>query len=149
MNQDSGLTIRQHRRREIDLPIEFIVSDEHQSQVRFSAAAGTVDQHAVTGRSLDISPGGIGLTLSHFLPRMCEGVIRVFDPKPVDVKRDGTPVLDVAFEHRAKVRRVQMTDPAPKYFVGVAFVDAEANLDEQLGALFDRVNPSVEGIGDA
>ena len=35
---------------------------------------------AVAGRSVDISPGGVGMVLAQFLPRMCEGWVRVLHP---------------------------------------------------------------------
>ena len=40
---------------------------------------------------------------------------------PVGMRADGTPILEVAFEQRVKVRRVQMTSHEPTYFIGVSF----------------------------
>ncbi len=82
--------------------------------------------------SVDISPGGMGFSCGQYLPRMCEGSLRVFDPMPVGNRADGTPILEVAFEQRVKVRRIQMTSHEPTYFVGVSFADPDA-VDPDIG----------------
>ncbi len=128
----SGLRVRQHHRREIELPVEFVIADEHRSQVRFSSSSSAPDPSCVRGTSVDISPGGMGFTCRQFLPRMCEGSLRVYDPMPVGTKPDGSPILEVAFEQRVKVRRVQMTSHEPTYFIGVSFADPEA-VDPDIG----------------
>lgn len=140
MAEISGLTVRQHARKEFDLAIEFVVANRHQEQVRFSPMSTAKDQHAIRGRAIDISTGGMGWVCDHFLPRMCEGTVRVFDPRSVGTRPDGSPIYDVAFEHTCVVRRVTMVDHKPTYSVGVAFVDPQPNISqrvEQLRGLSD------------
>ncbi len=132
MSPKSGLRVRQHHRREIELPVEFVIAEEHRSQVRFSSSSSAPDPTCVRGTSVDISPGGMGFTCRQFLPRMCEGALRVYDPMPVGTKPDGSPILEVAFEQRVKVRRVQMTSHEPTYFIGVSFADPDA-VDPDIG----------------
>lgn len=132
MSSKSGLRVRQHHRREIELPIEFVVGEAHRPQLRFSTSSSAVDPHSIRGTSVDISPGGMGFTSRQFLPRMCEGLLRVFDPMPVGTRGDGSPILEVAFEQRVKVRRVQMTSHEPTYFIGVSFADPDA-VDPDIG----------------
>ena len=54
---------------------------------------------------------------------------------PIGTRADGTPILEVAFEQRVKVRRVQMTSHEPTYFIGVSFAEPE-NVDPDIG---DRI----------
>ena len=146
MSSQSGLRVRQHHRREIELPVEFVVAEEYRDQIRFSAQSSAIDDHTVRGTSVDISPGGMGFTCRQFLPRQCEGSLRVFDPMPVGMRADGTPILEVAFEQRVKVRRVQMTSHEPTYFIGVSFADPD-NVDPDIG---DRIMLLKQaGDGDA
>jgi len=131
MSSQSGLRVRQHHRREIELPVEFVVAQEYREQVRFSSNSTAINDHSLRGTSVDISPGGLGFTSRQFLPRLCEGSLRVFDPMPVGTRADGTPILEVAFEQRVKVRRVQMTSPEPTYFIGLSFAEPE-NVDPDI-----------------
>ncbi len=121
-----GLKVRQHERRAVELPVEFVVAAHHRAQVRFSAGAAALDDHTVRGTSIDVSPGGLGFRCLQFLPRLCEGTIRVLDPTPVGTRGDGTPVHEVAFAHQVKVRRVRMLSREPEYLVGVSFSDPES-----------------------
>jgi hypothetical protein len=132
MSERSGLTVRQFQRREVDLPAQFDVAEAHQQQVRFSAASGSVDAHSLPVRTVDMSPGGAGLASTIFLPRACEGRLRIFSTTPVEVRGDGSPVYEVAFEHRVKVRRTILTGHEPSYFVGVSFVDPAPDLEERI-----------------
>ena len=125
MSRKSGLRVRQHQRRGIELPVEFVVCEEHRSQVKFSTSSSALDEHTIRGVSLDISPGGLGFSSGQFLPRSCEGTLRVFDPAPVRSRADGSPVHEIAFAQRVKVRRVRMIGPEPTYFIGVSFADPE------------------------
>ncbi len=154
MSPSSGLRVRQHRRRDVELPVEFVVAEEHRAQVRFSASSSAADHHAVRGTSLDVSPGGMGITTRQFVPRMCEGSLRVYDPNPLGTKSDGTPIREVVFEHRVKVRRVQMVSPEPTYLIGLSFFDPET-VDPDIGRRIsmlvrhakDEVGDSSEGSG--
>ena len=146
MSSQSGLRVRQHHRREIELPVEFVVAEEQRSQVRFSPSSSAVDDHTVRGTSVDISPGGMGFTSRQFLPRLCEGALRVFDATPVGTRADGTPILEVAFEQRVKVRRVQMTSHEPTYFIGVSFADPD-QVDPDIGNRMMLLNLQEGGPG--
>ncbi len=144
MSPTSGLRVRQHQRREIELPVEFVVCEEHRTQVRFSASSSAVNHHAVRGTSIDVSPGGMGIVCQQFIPRMCEGSLRVFDPTPAGTKSDGTPMLEVAFELRVKVRRVQMAAQEPTYLLGLAFTDPKL-VDRDIG---DRISILAKRMDD-
>ena len=156
MSPSSGLRVRQHRRRDVELPVEFVVAEEHRAQVRFSASSSAADHHAVRGTSVDVSPGGMGIITRQFIPRMCEGSVRVYDPSPLATKSDGTPIREVVFEHRVKVRRVQMIGPEPTYLIGLSFSDPET-VDPDIGHRISMLvrhakedaPPPSEGPGDA
>jgi c-di-GMP-binding flagellar brake protein YcgR len=142
MRQTSGLTIRQHEREGIQVPIEFVVSEHHTAQVRFSPSSSAAQSNTVRGRAVDISPGGMGLELRQFLPRMCEGTIRIYAPDPMAVAGDGTPILDLVFEHAVKVRRVYLIARDPVYAMGVAFVEPSPDIDKQIATLLKRMSSS-------
>ncbi len=144
MSSDSGLRVRQHHRREIELPVEFVVAEEYREQLRFSAKSSAINDHSLRGTSVDISPGGMGFTSRLFLPRQCEGSLRVFDPTPVGMRADGTPILEVAFEQRVKVRRVQMTSHEPTYFIGVSFAEPDG-VDPDIGDRIMLLKAAGEG----
>lgn len=135
MSKTSGLTVRQHEREGIQVPIEFVVCEEHRGQVHFSSSSSALGQHAVKGMAVDISPGGMGLELRQFIPRMCEGVVRVLLPSSIEIVGASEALRDVAFEHRAKVRRIFLTGRDPVYTVGVAFVNPGPEVDAQIAQL--------------
>jgi len=135
MAQMSGLTIRQHERETLALRAEFVVADVHRAQVRFSSMSGAAEPHVTRGTASDISTGGMGLVCPQFVPRMCEGSIRIYHPKPVSTAADGTPVYEVCFEHRAKVRRVSLASHEPSYALGTAFLDPEPGIEERVAAV--------------
>ena len=148
MSSQSGLRVRQHHRREIELPVEFVIAPEHRSQVRFGTNSSAMDHHSLRGMSVDISPGGMGFTCQQFLPRMVEGSLRVFDPMPVGARPDGTPILEVAFEQRVKVRRVQMTSQEPRYFIGVSFADPDS-VDPDIGNRMMLLKQQQDAMAEA
>jgi len=142
MSKTSGLTVRQHEREGIEVPIELVICEEHASQVRFSPGSSAAGEHGIRGMAVDISAGGMGLECRHFVPRMCEGLIRAFTPDPLGIAGDGTPILDVMFEHRVKVRRVYLIGREPLYALGVAFVDPQSDIDQRISALLKRIHAS-------
>ena len=132
MSQTTGLTVRQYERESLELPIEFTVCDEHSGQIKFSSSSSAAGKHVIRGTLMDVSPGGMGVQCGQFLPRMSEGTIRVFGQAAKGTAHNGqTPV----FEHRVKVRRVYLTDRAPKYSLGLAFVDPETGIEQKVSAL--------------
>jgi len=148
MPQTSGLTVRQHERAELALSIEFVVHDRHRDQVTFSATSGAPSPHLTHGTAQDVSTGGMGIICAQYLPRMCEGRVRVYDPRPSGTGRDGASVHEVIFEHDAKVRRVTLASHEPSYAVGLAFIDPSPDLEEQVAALLVLVT-EARGKGDA
>lgn len=150
MSQTTGLTVRQYERESLELPIEFTVCDEHSGQVKFSSSSSAAGQHVIRGTLLDVSPGGMGMQCSQFVPRMSEGIIRVYGGQGIEASRHqgiraGTDVaasmpgsLDASmpvFEHRVKVRRVFLTDRQPVYSLGLAFVNPEIGIEQKVTAL--------------
>jgi c-di-GMP-binding flagellar brake protein YcgR len=139
MSQTSGLTVRQHEREAFELTVEFVVCEAHREQVRFSPMSSAPEPHVIRGTARDISPGGMGLVCRHFVPRMCEGTVRVFNPNPVGTAADGTPIHEVVFEHRVKVRRIALNSHEPTYAMGVAFLDPEPDIDQRVAKLLALV----------
>jgi len=135
MPQTSGLTVRQHERAGIEMPVELEVCEAHASQVLFSSTSSASGQHVIRGRAIDVSPGGMGIESRQFLPRMVEGVVRVFAADPSRKKRDGSPVMNLVFEQPVKVRRVSQLNREPSYNLGVAFLGAGAEMDQRIAAL--------------
>ncbi len=131
MSRESGLRVRQFRRREIELPVEFVIAEPNRLQVRYSSSSSATNEYTVRGTSVDISPGGMGFVCRQFVPRMTEGSLRVFDPTPAATRPDGTPIFEVAFAQRVRVRRIRMISGKPTYFIGVAFADPE-NIDPDI-----------------
>ncbi len=146
MSRESGLRVRQHRRREIEFPVEFVIAEPHRAQVRYSSSSSAMNEYTVRGTSVDISPGGIGFICRQFVPRMTEGQLRVFDPTPVAMRPDGTPIHEVAFAQRVKVRRIRMTSGKPTYFVGVSFADPE-QVDPDIANRMMLLKRQGEGAG--
>lgn len=141
MSESSGLTIRQHLRENVNLPVEFVIADEHRGQVQFSATSAAANQHSVSGIAVDLSSGGMGLHLGQFIPRMCEGSVRVFEANAPGDATDGSPIREVTFEHRVKVRRTIMVDHEPVYSVGVSFIDPAPDTERRINELLLSSSP--------
>lgn len=144
MPHPTGLTIRRHERREIDLPVELVITEEHRDQITFSATSGAVEPHIVAARTLDISSGGVGLSSSKFVPRGCRGRLRVFDPNPIGTRSDGSPILEVAFDREVQVRRVALSGHEPTYFIGVSFDEQELDLLRRISLLMQHLDSSSD-----
>lgn len=152
MSQTSGLTVRQHEREGINVPIEFVVDPAHASQVRFSSSSSAAGPTMLRGIAQDISSGGMGLLCKQYLPRMCEGLVRVFAPVVGQTQDDGTPAVELILEQHAKVRRVTLVDREPLFSVGVAFIDPHPGIDGKITELFDRIqkagtSASIDVVG--
>jgi c-di-GMP-binding flagellar brake protein YcgR len=131
----SGLTIRQHERETLSLRAEFVVAEAHREQVRFSSMSNAAEPHVTRGSATDISSGGLGLLCPQFVPRMCEGRVRIYHPKPVGTAKDGSPIHEVCFEHSVKVRRVILSSHDPEYALGMAFIDPAPDIEQQVTTL--------------
>ena len=151
MAQTSGLTIRNFQRNQIDLPAELVIAEPHHVQVRFAGSSAAADVHVVRGKAVDISPGGVGLQFNQFIPRMCEGEVRIFFPNPTGTKPDGSPIHTVAFAQPVKVRRVFQTGPEPTYFVGTSYLDPDPSIQELIISFLDSMNIDASSLepGDA
>ena len=123
MKKTSGLTVRQHERAGIQVPMEFHVCKEHGVQVRFSPQSNSPDHHVISATAVDISPGGVGMECRNFVPRMCEGVIRI------------TSGGEVVLEQRAKVRRIFLIGREPKYQIGLAFINPPDDIERRISEI--------------
>lgn len=133
MSQISGLTVRHHAREEFGLTVEFTIAPRDRDQVRFSKLSSARSTHVVRGIATDISSGGLGWRSRQYVPRMCEGNIRVFRPG-VDPQDSAGPE-DVIFEHEVRVRRVFMDGDDRTYAVGVAFIDPAEDVGTRIEAI--------------
>lgn len=132
MTEMSGLTVRQHERKSLNLSAEFVVADDVRAQVRFSSSAESVNEASVRGSMLDISSGGMGLLLNCFIPKLCTGTVRVYSHTPSASGSLGEPIYEPIFEHVVQVRRVYMASHEPTYMVGVSFLDPEPDLSDRV-----------------
>lgn len=137
VSQTSGLTVRQHEREGIQVPVELNLAGPWAAQVRFSPSSNARTAHTIRGEAVDVSSGGMGLRCRHFVPRMCEAALRVFAPG-----EDPGGQGDVIFEQKIKVRRVTLIGREPTYALGVAFVDPTPDLDRRIDELFLRLQGS-------
>lgn len=147
MSVNSGLTVRQHERADVSLRIEFILAEPHRGQVRFSSSSNALDPRTLRGTAFDVSPGGMGISFGQFVPRMCEGAVRVLAPGADEAAAD----REIVFEHDVKVRRVYLRGPEPTYAVGVSFVDPEPGLDGRVQKMllnFARYRAETEARED-
>ncbi len=135
MSTSRGLRVRQHERWNIKLSTEFVVSDGHSAQVKFSSSANVIDDKVIQSQTIDISPGGLAFESRQFLPRRCEGTVKVFLPVPVEAKGNGKPVLQLLFERRATVRRVKTIDHQPSYKIGLSFDELDLDIKKELAEI--------------
>lgn len=148
MGPHRGLTVREHERQQIEMPVEFIICDEHRPQVRFSTSSSVIDQFGVGGLTVDLSAGGLGFVAKQFLPRHCEGMVRVFEPGLPKCSFDGesTSAREHApayIEHRAKVRRVRMNSRDGQYAIGLAFLNPTPKLEARVSELLSMMHQAV------
>lgn len=135
MERISGLTVRQYERESLNFAMEFVIDEAHRGQVRFSSMSSAPEPHMTRGRLLDISSGGVGFVCPQFVPRMCEGAIRIFSPAAGGTARDGSPNHEMLFEHAVKVRRVVLESHEPTYSVGAAFVEPAGDIEDRVARL--------------
>ena len=149
MATQRGLTVRGSERQQIELPVEFVVAEEHRAQVRFSPNSSAQEQFAVSGVTFDLSAGGLGFRADQFLPRHCEGVIRVLAEAPAAAggRQFGKPAKQAParLEHRAKVRRVWMNHTDGSYAIGLAFVNPTPALEGKALDLLREFEKSLAG----
>ena len=143
-----GLSVRQHEREEIQLPVEFTVCNEHREQVRFSSSSFAGRPHVIQGKVTDISRGGLGIACQLFLPRMCEGKVRIFNGifngTGTFIQGDTSPASKPILEVRVKVRRVLHQGHDSTYQIGLAFVESPENIEELILNVFHASDEFLE-----
>ena len=149
MSQTSGLSIRRHARERVELPVQFVVDESHRPQVRFSSRSTAVDRHTIRGTATDLSRGGLGIECTLYVPRMCEGTVRIYDPTPVGTGGDGLPIYEIRFQHAVKVRRVSMASHDPTFAIGVAFIDAPPDIEQRVAELLEMAGVESPERGGA
>lgn len=143
MATNIGLSVRQHEREKIRLPVEFIVCDEHREQVRFSSSSSADRSHVIQGKITDISRGGLGFDCQLYLPRMCEGKVRIFDEATtVSQIEPVSPRLPI-LEARVKIKRVLLQGHDPSYQIGMAFLAPPRNIEELIRNVFEASDASM------
>ena len=136
MSDYDQLKARQHARTAIELDVEFIIRPDHREQVQFSGRSTVSQPHIVRGITADISTGGMGVVCRQFLPRMCEGTVRVFDPEKHQAGNSvESKPEEVAFEVQVKVHRVTMISHAPSYCHGMAFINPDPDIEQRINKL--------------
>ncbi len=143
MASNIGLSVRQHQREKIRLPIEFIVCDEHREQVRFSSSSSAGRPHVIQGTVSDISRGGLGFDSHLFLPRMCEGKVKIFEVENSVSQIEPAPPRQPILETRVKIKRVLLQGQDPSYPIGIAFLDPPDNIEEMIQNVFNASDASV------
>lgn len=127
--QPQDLMVRAHERRECDVPASVHVGEEDARRVTLTGAA-TGNDGGVPCRLVDYSEGGAGVRSGVFLPVGCAVTVEVGG----DSGGEGEPV-----RLRGVVRRAQMVDRAPSYYLGIAFSEpmgeALARLRRAAGAV--------------
>ena len=144
MATNIGLSVRQHEREKIRLPIEFIVCDEHREQVRFSSSSSAGRPHVIKGMVTDISRGGLGFDSYLFLPRMCEGKVRIFDRATTVSQIEPVPPRQPILETQVKIKRVLLQGQDPSYQIGIAFLNPPDNIEELIQNVFSASDASQE-----
>ena len=139
MAKTSGLTVRQYERREIELPAELEIAHDLRVQIAFSSTSGLTNPHRIECHTLDVSPGGVGLSVRTFLPRGARGRLWILDPASSGQQEDGSPMHAVLFEHDVKVRRVSLSGHEPTYFLGISFDNQASDFEAKIGRFLGMV----------
>ena len=129
------LFVRQHLRRTCDHGALLSIAPEASAAVVF--ARGVADGGgAIEARIVDFSAGGVGLGVATFLPRGVPLRLRLADVAP------GLKPVSLM------VRRVQMTDSTPRYYVGAAFDESSPGAAAAVRALLghlESLTPAAPG----
>ncbi len=132
MNQQSGLTVRRHSRREIRLEALLRVSGACSSQVRLTGSSGA--EGWVRAFVLDASEGGLRIDCGVFFPRRSILHLKVMGAK------EGEPLLATDI----RVQRAEMTGGEGRYSLGTAFVDRSAAAMTSVAALLRHLGSVQE-----
>lgn len=132
------LSARQEDRCPLTLRAEFEIAPAHREQIRYSPSSSAPQSYVAAGRSIDISAAGLGLACEQFVPRMTEGVVRLF------AKAGDGSGERLVFEHSVKVRRVSLRiADKPSYMLGTAFLNPSPTVESQVNELVRRLGPAV------
>ncbi|MFG0331083.1 MAG: hypothetical protein ACF8PN_14425 [Phycisphaerales bacterium] len=139
--------VRRFERRELILDAEFEVMGSSREQVEFTNVVDAmVNPRTVRVTMCDIAEGGVGVQGPVFLPRMTEGVVRVFDPADAEILAAAGASPEPAFSHPVRVRRCDMISRGPTYFIGLSFENPAADLASVLDGFIDRVSESLQAV---
>jgi hypothetical protein len=123
-----NLHVRRHERESCDIAVDVIVASSCASQVTLATGA----TGGVPARVTDFSLGGLGMRAGVFFPKGCTLIVRLAGggARPIEV--------------RVKVRRVNMTDESPGYYLGVSLEeDGREEAFEAMNALAARAARSA------
>jgi hypothetical protein len=130
----ADLFVRQHLRRTCDHGARLSVAPQASAAVVF--ARGVADgAGAVEARIVDFSAGGVGLGVGTFLPRGCPLRLCLVDAAP------GIGPVSLV------VRRVQMTDSTPRYYVGAAFDESSSGATAAVRTLLNHLGSVTPPAG--
>lgn len=141
MAADYGLTVRRHERHSIALDALLNVVaggsggpgaglNAGTGAVRFSAESG-VGEIGANARVVDLGAGGMGLSVSVFLPRGCMLRVRVLGA--------GGQISSPRLETMVRVQRVTMTDRRPTYLLGTSFADSTPSLQKKVAEILAEI----------
>lgn len=141
MAHNNGLTVRQHQRASLNLRAEFDIAEGHQEQVCFSSMSSAPRPSMAQGAAVDISPGGVGLVLPQFLPRNCQGEVRIYASDPgmrlEEMREASDEAEEPIFRQPVRVRRISLASHEPAYAVGAAFTAPSPELESGVQHLLD------------
>ncbi len=135
---EQGLIVREHERKAVELPSEFTVCREHAAQVHFTPASESISANCIACRTVDISTGGAGIETVHFLPRMCEGVLRVYE------QSDDAAERTLLLEEPVRVRRIEMMGREARYALGLAFTKRSGDIERRIAKVLARLHGGTQ-----
>ncbi len=149
MPGDGGeLAVRRFERHECALSAGIRVSAAHRPYVRHAKSALS-SSGTLAGRIVDWSKGGLGLEVAAFVPVGCELDVEIIDPESLA----GSHITDTLASAKVRVRRVEMIDREPRYYLASSMAQEEDETGELLAMLSklsqDESKPEGEGNGSA
>jgi hypothetical protein len=129
-----NLVVRQHERLRCALTAEATIAPEHIGPITLSPLAADASGN-FNPVVVDVSRGGIGLRTKVFLPKQARICVTITDPAI------GTPISTTV-----RVQRVIMTDRAPTYELGTAFVDPSPGLLQTIAAAIARLQQAASPV---
>jgi hypothetical protein len=140
---DKGLIVREHERKAVELPSEFTVCEAHAAQIHFTPESDSIGPHCIACTTVDISTGGAGIESRYFLPRMCEGVVRVYERGGASAERT------LLLEEPVKVRRIEMMGRDGRYALGLAFTKRGPDTERRVAEVLKRLHGDSQEAADA